>query len=314
MTRAAALALLLLSPVVPFAAAGDLAFVTSQNGNAVTVIDLDSREVIATTPVEGAPAPVAYDPAAGLAYVISAETGALTALDETGATVSRADLGEGIFGIATGPGGEIYVADWYGARLTRLGDGFSPEWVAETGPAPAGIAVSPDGALVATADRDADGVSIFDAETGARLRQVATSGPHPFGITWHDGRLWTADVQGDSVSVIDPLAGILLGQIPTGSRPYAIAFAGGRGFVTDQYGSTVTVFDPSALEVVATVETGDYPEGIAALPDGSGVIVANWDSDTVQIIDAKTLSVTDEIKLPAGPRAFGQFTGRTVRP
>ena len=113
---------------------------------------------------------------------------------------------------------------------------------------------------------------------------------------------------------IDPLSGRLLGSVPSGSHPYAVAFAGGRGFVTDQYGSTVTVFDPETLAVIKTIATGDYPEGIAPLPDGSGVAVANWDSDTLQIIDAATLNVTAEIDLPAGPRAFGTFTGRQVQP
>ncbi|WP_299841927.1 YncE family protein [uncultured Paracoccus sp.] len=311
MIRAALAALAL---VAPAALAGDLAFVTSQNGNAVSVIDLTRREVIATTTVEGAPAPVAYDPATARAFVISADTGRLTVLDESGAITGTLDLGEGAFGIATGPQGAVYVADWYGGRLMRLGVDLETLWQAETGAAPAGIATSPDGALVATADRDADAVSIFEAASGKRLHQVKTAGPHPFGITWHDGRIWTADVQGDSLSVIDPQAGKLLGSLPTGSHPYAVAFAGGRGFVTDQYGSTVTVFDPETLAVIDTVATGDYPEGIAPLPDGSGVVVANWDSDTLQIIDAATLDVTAEIELPAGPRAFGTFTGRQVQP
>ena len=311
MIRAPLAAMLLASPA---ALAGDLAFVTSQNGNAVSVIDLTTREVIATTTVEGAPAPVAYDPATARAFVISADTGRLTVLDETGQITGGLDLGEGSFGIATGPEGAVYVADWYGGRLRRLGAELETLWQAETGAAPAGIAVSPDGAQVATADRDADAVSIFDAASGALIHRVKTAGPHPFGITWQDGRIWTADVQGDSVSVIDPVAGTLLGSVPSGSHPYAVAFAGGRGFVTDQYGSTVTVFDPETLEVVETIATGDYPEGIAPLPDGSGVAVANWDSDSLQIIDAATLEVTAEIDLPAGPRAFGSFTGRQVQP
>lgn len=311
MIKAALAAFLLSSPA---ALAGDLAFVTSQNGNAVSVIDLTTRAVIATTTVEGAPAPVAYDPTTGRAFVISADTGRLTILDETGQITGGLDLGEGAFGIATGPGGAVYVADWYGGRLMRLGDELETFWQAKTGPAPAGIAVSPDGARVATADRDADAVSIFDAATGERLHQVKTAGPHPFGITWQGGRLWTADVQGNTVSVIDPEAGTLLGSVPTGSHPYGVAFAGGHGFVTDQYGSTVTVFDPETLTVTKTIATGDYPEGIAPLPDGSGVAVANWDSDTLQIIDATTLEVTAEIDLPAGPRAFGVFTGRQVLP
>ncbi len=63
--------LVLGSPVM----AGDLAFVTSQNGNALSVVDLDDGAIIAHADIPGAPAPVAYDPAQGRAYVIAAVDG-----------------------------------------------------------------------------------------------------------------------------------------------------------------------------------------------------------------------------------------------
>lgn len=304
--RGAFLALLLTgSPVL----AGDLAFVTSQNANALSVIDLGTGAIIATADIPAAPAPVAYDPQAGRVYVIAADSGRLHVLDEGALPLAHRDMGAGAFGLAAAGDGGVFVTDWYGARLTRLDADLQPVWSAPTGDAPAGVATDGMG-LVATADRDADQISIFDAGTGALLHRVATAGAHPFGVTFHDGQLFSADVQGDVVSVIDPVAGRLTGRVPTGSHPYAVAFAGGRGFVTDQYDGTVTVFDAATLEPVATVTVGDYPEGIATLPDGSGVAVANWDSDTLTILDAKTLVVTHSIDMPSGPRAFGSFTGR----
>ncbi|CAM3167796.1 YncE family protein [Paracoccus nototheniae] len=292
--------------------AGDLAFVTSQNGNALSVVDLGLGQIVAHADIPGAPAPVAYDPAQGRVYVIAADTGRLHVLDEGALPLSSADLGAGAFGLAV-LGDGVVVTDWYGATLTRLDGDLRPLWSATTGAAPAGVAVSADGTLVATADRDADAVSIFDAETGDLRHRVATAGAHPFGITFHDGRLFTADVQGDRVSVIDPGAGTLIGQVPTGSHPYALAFAAGRGFVTDQYDGTVTVFDTTTLAVLETVTVGDYPEGIATLPDGQAVAVANWDSDSLIVLDATSLQITHDIAMPSGPRAFGGFTGRQVR-
>ena len=306
---------LLASPLFMAAAlAQDLAFVTSQNGNAVSVIDLGTRQILATTTVPGAPAPVAYDPAAGLAYVIAADTGRMTVLDKTGAVIGTSNLGEGAFGIAADGAGALFVTDWFGGRLMRIDTRLRPVWTVQTGRAPAGVAVSQDGTLVATADRDDDQVSIFDAVTGRLIRRVPTAGAHPFAISFHDGRLWTADVMGDTLSVIDPIAGRLIGKVPTGSHPYGVAFAEGRGFVTNQYDATITVFDSETLAVIDTLPSGDYPEGIAALPDGSGVVLANWESNTVQIIDAGSLRVTAEIEVPSGPRAFGAFTGRPVQP
>ncbi|WEF24419.1 YncE family protein [Paracoccus sp. S3-43] len=309
--RLAALVLMMLSSP---ALAGDLAFVTSQNADMVTLVDTGTGQVLARTPVAGKPAPVAYDPATGRAYVIAAETGRLSVLDEGGGVTVGRDLGEGAFGLAVAPGGGLFVTDWFGARLTRLDADLKPLWQVPTGAAPAGVAVSDDGRWVATADRDDDRISIFDAATGALLHKVQTAGAHPFGITFHEGRFWTADVQGDTVSAIDAASGTLAGQVPTGSHPYALAFAAGRGFVTNQYAGTLTVFDPASLSVLDEIPVGDYPEGISPLPGGDAVAVANWDSDTLVLVDAESLTITAEIDMPSGPRAFGQFTGRQARP
>jgi YVTN family beta-propeller protein len=55
---------------------------------------------------------------------------------------------------------------------------------------------------------------------------------------------------------------------------------------------------------------GDYPEGIAATADGRRIIVANWESNSISVIDAVELKVTGEIKVGDGPRAFGAFLRR----
>lgn len=302
--------LVALAPLAPLPAlAADLAFVTSQNAEMVTVVDLEAGKILAQTPVAGAPAPVAYEPARQRAYVISAKSGQLTVMNEAGGLLATRELGEGAFGIATARDHAIFVSDWYNHRLTRLDPDLNPEWTAQTGAAPAGVALSPDGAFVVSADRDDDQISIFDAATG-QLRHRTKVGRHPYAVAIFNARIWTTDVQSDTVTVVDPVSGNVSGVLKTGSHPYGIAFAGGKGFVTNQYAGTVTVFDPENLAILATLETGDYPEGIAALPDDSGVVVVHWESNTMLCIDARTLKPRWEITLPDGPRAFGLFTGR----
>lgn len=305
--RGASAGLLLLAAP---ALAQDLAAVTSQSADRLSLVDLSTLQVVAEADIPGAPAPVAYDAGHGRIFVIAADTGRLHVLHEDLAPLEGRDLGEGAFGLAAAGDGGVFVTDWFGGRLLRLAPDLSEVWQAKTGAAPAGVAVDAAAGLVATADRDADAVSIFDMSSGRLLHRVATAGAHPFGITFAEGALWTADVQGNRVSRIDPARGTLTGSLPTGSHPYAVAFAGGKGFVTNQYGGSVSVFDPASLEVLGEVDLGGYPEGIAPLPDGSGVAVANWDSDTLTLIDAATLQPRAELAMPAGPRAFGQFTGR----
>ena len=49
---------------------------------------------------------------------------------------------------------------------------------------------------------------------------------------------------------------------------------------------------------------------IAATADGQRVIVANWESNTLSIIDATELKMKAEVKVGNGPRAFGAFLRR----
>lgn len=306
MIRAALAAALLAAP----AWAGDIVFVTSQNAGAVSIVDLDQGTIRATIPVAGAPAPVAYDPGTGRAHVISAETGMLTLLDTQGRVLRQVPLGEGAFGLAVdGPGGRIFVADWYGARLRCLDSADYRElWSVPTGRAPAGVALSGDGRIVVTADRDDDRLSAFDADSGRAL-WTAPTGSHPYAVAFHGGRFWTTDVQSRSVTVVDAATGAVVGTVPTGDHPYGVAFAAGKGFVTDQYAATVTVFDPDSLKPAGTIAVGDYPEGIAALSDGRHLAVVSWDSNELTILDGASGTVVGVIAVPDGPRSFGTFVG-----
>lgn len=307
MIRATAAGLLALAAGA--AGAGDIAFVTAQNAGAVAIVDLDKGRVRATVPIEGAPAPVAYDPASGRAAVIAADSGELTLLDSRGKVLDRVPLGEGSFGIAIAPGGDLIVADWYGARLRRLDpSGRHERWSAPTGRAPAGVVLSGDGRIVALAERDEDRVSAFEADSGRPLWTAAT-GSHPYAVAFHDGRFWTTDVQSRSVTVLEAASGARLGSVETGDHPYGVGFAAGKGFVTDQYAATVTVFDPDSLETLGSIGIGDYPEGIAALSDGRRLAVASWDSNELSIIDGERLVIEQVIEVPDGPRSFGLFVG-----
>ena len=95
---------------------------------------------------------------------------------------------------------------------------------------PSGVAVTPDGRLILTADRDDDQVSIIDAATLA-VGATVKVGTRPFGVTVDaDGRrAYTANVGSNDVTVIDVAGRRVVGTVPVGERPYAVALSGGRG-------------------------------------------------------------------------------------
>jgi YVTN family beta-propeller protein len=176
------------------------------------------------------------------------------------------------------------------------------------GTSPSGVAVTPDGRLLLAADRDDDALSLVDTATRQRIAVIPV-GTRPFGVTIDAAgkRAYAANVGSNDVSVIDIAAHREIGRVPVGERPYAVALAGGRAFVTDQYGGTVSTFDAATLAPGPRLAVGEYPEGIQASPDGRQVYVANWESNTLTVIDAAALTVTGTVKTADGPRAFGLF-------
>ena len=191
---------------------------------------------------------------------------------------------------------------WWIPRQAR-----SPlKWPREN--SPSGVAVTPDGAFVLTADRDSNQISIIDTATLQRVATVAT-GDRPFGLTLDASgtRAYTANVRSNDVSVIDIAQRQAIATVPVGRRPYGVALAGGRAFVTDQYAETVSVFDTASFAALGKIDVGAYPEGIETSPDGKHVFVACWEANTLEQIDVSSLKVVSTVTVGDGPRAFGRF-------
>ncbi|OIQ28861.1 MAG: hypothetical protein BM562_11920 [Alphaproteobacteria bacterium MedPE-SWcel] len=288
------------------ALSADVAYVTCQNGNVLSVIDLDTGTQ-ERWPLPGQPAGIAVSDF-GI-FTVSPDTKEVRRLDPvSGAEQARATLEGGPNGIALDQlRRRVFVSDWYNARIWVLrAEDLSVVGELETGAAPAGLALSPDGRYLASADRDADQVSIFDAETLMQLARHRV-GLRPFGLAFaDDGRLFVGNVGSDDMSVLDPLLGPLT-TVAVGARPYAVTFAQARAYVSNQYEDTVSVIDMGTLETIAKIAVGEYPEGIDVTSDGASVLVANWFENTLSRIDVSSLTVVEQWETGDGPRAFGAF-------
>lgn len=295
-------ALCLATPVV-----GQTAFVTCQPADAVSVIDVSNGVELDRWDVPGKPAGVAVGGEA--IYVVSPDTKTVSSFSTSGVLLVERQLKGGPTGVALDAArGRLYVSDWYNARLWALkADTLEVLHELPTGSEPAGITLSRNGKFLASAEKDADQVSIFDAES-FQLNHRIEVGTRPYGLNFApDGRLFVGNVGSNNLTVIAPESGATIATIPVGDRPYGVAFAKGRAFVTNQYANSISVIDLATLTLIAELSVGEYPEGIDATPDGDRIVFANWFDNTVTVIDAKTLSVIHDVRTCDGPRAFGVF-------
>jgi YVTN family beta-propeller protein len=155
-------------------------------------------------------------------------------------------------------------------------------------PLPTGIAFSPDGRRAYVALSRANSLAVIDATTLELVKEIEV-GMAPFGVA----------VAGERIFVTNR-AGRRAGEGDT------VAPSSGASVVTDAVtGSSITgtlsVVDIKT-EAVREVMVGLAPSQLAVNPAGTLVAVANSHSDSLSLIDAKTLARSD-VKIPTYPDA-----------
>ncbi len=167
------------------------------------------------------------------------------------------------------------------------------------------LALSPDGKLLYTANRGSDSVSVFDASTGRKLRDLP-AGPGAEGIDASpDGReIWTGFRRTNEVGVIDLARGELVARLPTGKSPFRTRLTpdGRHAFVSNLESSDVSIFDVRARKLLKTVALplmargpfepadplGSYPSGLLVEPVRGRIYVAHTRAREVSILDLET--------------------------
>jgi DNA-binding beta-propeller fold protein YncE len=140
-------------------------------------------------------------------------------------------------------------------------------------PAPAGLAVSPDGRRLYVALDDVDEVVEADAESLAILRRATVAGG-PFGLALDRAgrRLFVACRHQDRVAQLDLETFRETDSVYVGLEPVAVAFAetpeGERLIVANSGTGDAAVLSVSPLKEVARPKTGREPFGVAVAPDG----------------------------------------------
>jgi YVTN family beta-propeller protein len=190
-------------------------------------------------------------------------------------------------------------------------------------PHPFGLALSPDGKTIITAnsgvgpfsismisgwDQDEplvrqipEGIKATDEELESTFMGVA--------ISPDNQRVYVAGGQENKIYVFDVATKKKLGEISCNrsfdDRDYSDAYigdlvlnkAGTRLYAIDQIGFRMVVIDTKTLQVIHNASTGRYPFGIALSPDGATAYVANigmFEYSYLNSLDKKHLNETAE--------------------
>jgi DNA-binding beta-propeller fold protein YncE len=320
----------------------DVAYV-SEEGGAISVIDLDSLKVIRRVqPADLAPRGIAvtFD---GRYLVTSNKNTSDVAVFSTPRLhlLRRMHLGHGPEFVKINPAGTRLFATFepaaekegHDTQAADTDDDQEPpaqvasfhvgDWtegpLSTAGRETESVEFSRDGKQMLVANEAQDTIGVFDAANGTHLRDVDVKpyGARPRGLK--------ISPQGDAYAVTMEASGTLLlmdgnlnllKSVPTAAKPYGVAFdrPGKRIFVAAAMAGKLQVFSRDSLQLLAEVPVGKRCWHFTFTPDDSKVLMACGRSNNIFVIDANSYTSAGTIegfKLPWGivtyPRSYGSL-------
>jgi YVTN family beta-propeller protein len=276
-----------------------------QGANGVVAVNTGSGQLVAATPLTGAPEAVTSG--AGSLWAAEPGAGAISRIQPgSGVVVDRILMGGGPGSVVSG-GGAIWAASTAGAAVARIDP--TTESVTQTitlpGSHPVAIAFGAGGLWVA--DSDTQDLFEIDPATGS-LRRTLNLDLEPSALMLADGAIWIAGYNDATVEKIDPVSGRTIGHAHVGTGPVALAFDAGSLWVANSLDATVSRIDPGTLTVRATIPVGSGPTALAV--DAGSLWAADQYSGTVSRIDPHRDLVTASVSVDGTPTSLATGRGR----
>lgn len=245
----------LLGPAATQAQSGTLV-ITNKSDATASIIDVASGETRATVATGAGPHEVAMSADGRLAVVT--DYGA----QQPGNTLTVIDV----------PAGRV-------ARTIDLGQHRRPH----------GIAFLPGDSLVAVTSEASRHVVIVNPASGEIRRAIPTQQPgsHMLAFGSTADRIYTGDMQSNTVSVLDPATGTYLRSFDVPPTPEAVGVPpdGREVWVGSNVEGTVNVLDPATGEVRRAAEGFGWPYRIVFTPDGRRVLLPDYRGQELRVLE-----------------------------
>jgi len=176
----------------------------------------------------------------------------------------------------------------------------------QVGGRPRGIAASPGGRTVWVAVSRPRGDPIFregivaiDALTFAPTAQTfSTSDPEGFALGARPRRLYIANEDAGTASIVDVATGRLLTTLAVGAAPEGVAISrdGRLVYVTAETSNTVSVIDVGRRRIVATILVDPGPRAAVFGHGGELAFVTSESGRTVSVLDVRESAVIGRLR------------------
>jgi YVTN family beta-propeller protein len=289
------------------------AYVSNGGDNTISLLDLETRKILASIPAGLFPRQVVLSPDGKRAFACHQNDNTVIAID----TATNQRIGAPIaviqspVSIAVTPdGSKAFVPSGSQPAMSVINP-LTLQVIATVkllGVANRAV-VSPDGKKLYVMHGPNHAVSVVSTDSLAVTKVVAASSG-PAAMAFHPAlpRAWVTMADRGVVRLFDTSRDEFVAlETPTGkfARDMAISPDGARLFVGNLQQSTVSVLDTLTLDVVADISVRSGPQGLEMTPDGSSLLVANNFDNSVTIVDPfKYQVVAEGIQAGKGTDSF----------
>jgi DNA-binding beta-propeller fold protein YncE len=283
-----------------------LAMVMNSGEASVSLIDMNSRQVIGTVPTLREPSHWALSPDRTKLYIADASGNALFILDPlTGAPMGHKRIADP-YQLGYTPDQKYLVinalridhVDVYDAGSLALVKRFSP------GSMPSHLDFSPDSRWSFNSMQGSDTLVSFDLAS-MTTRWKSRVGPTPAGVLWHDGAVLVCIMGANGFVQVDPADGKVMRHVETGDGAHNLFLTDDRQtlYVSNRIGGSLTALDPATLTVRRTYTLPGGPDDIGIAPDGKLWIALRF-AETVAVLDPESGNYDS---IPVGRSPHGIF-------
>jgi len=254
----------------------DRVVISNEGSDNITIIDLNSYEILNTIESGDRPRDMHYIPGTNHLLVAASEDDTINVIDMK--------------------------------TLKMIGN-------LETGDDPEIFDISPDGKVAVVSNEDDNEATVIDIQTGKIIRVIEDVGIEPEGVNFTpDGKLVFITSEGtNTIIIIDPWIGEIIEEVLVGNRPRRGAFAknGEEYWVTNELGGTVSVIDTNTFSIKHTINferkgirsSEITPVDFAMSNDGNLAYITLGRSKHVAVVNTNNYEVIDYIL--AGSRVWG---------
>ncbi|WP_335870993.1 beta-propeller fold lactonase family protein [Bacillus sp. 2205SS5-2] len=150
--------------------------------------------------------------------------------------------------------------------------------------------------------------SIFGGNEKASFNSIRSEDIHSDNILLNQQGelLFTANLDANSVTIMNTATKKILAEIPVGREPVQLALSPDedRLYVSCRYENKIDVISIESFEVMASIPVGIEPFGLVTSPDGRTLYVSEYRQNTIAIIDVKKEKVDRRIEVGDRPRTL----------